>query len=155
MTVRVFRTSGEKRPDSRGARGPARPRVAGNFGNFDGKTPFPPRCLLASEPSSHKNANIHRPTLRGRASTTFSPAGYFFSARGPGGGFFHLRGIPSARAHAITVRQVLLGGAPISGKFTFNDRPHRAASRENLICERAACRARNRQFVSAERRKGI
>jgi len=38
----------------------------------------------------------------------------------PSGPFFLVEGIP---AHAITVRQVLFDGAPIPGKFTFNDRP--------------------------------
>jgi len=53
--------------------------------------------------------------------------------RGPPEAFFRAGDTP---AHAIMVRQVLFNGAPIPGKFTFNDRPL-PASRENLICEQA------------------
>jgi len=55
-----------------------------------------------------------------RAQGSRLPATFLLKPLPPLRPFFLVERIP---AHAITVRQVLFDGAPIPGKFTFNDRP--------------------------------
>jgi len=105
------------------------------------------RRAAKEQPSSHKNANF-RTVLHERAGARFSPVGYFFAGALPRSFFL----AESISAHAITVRQVLFDGAPISGKFTFNDRPPTGITWKFNLRMRTSHKIGN---SSRQRRKGI
>lgn len=104
------------------------------------------RRAAKEQPSSHKNANF-RTVLGARAQGSRLPAMFLLGAPGA---FFSLA--EDTPAHAITVRQVLFDGAPIPGKFTFNDRPPSGVTWKFNLRTRTSHEIGN---SSRRRRKGI